>query len=96
MTQQFGEDSIQLIREHRRVTRLTPLTLVPISFIYGKRYLYSEYNTYKDNILKQHIILKDPLLQKYLKMIGISNTSIPSSTMIPLGHLLALHYIYKY
>lgn len=97
MSEQFGNDSIELISKKRGIKRLTPLTLVPISFIYGKIQLYNYYHTDENFLLKKkHVILKDPLLQKYLKKIGINNNSIPSFTMVPLGDLLALHYIYGY
>jgi hypothetical protein len=97
ITHNFGNNSLEIIKEHRNIRRLTPLTLVPITFIYGHKILQNQYNTSSNRLLtKSHKILKDPLLQKYFKMIMVKNTAIPSSTMIPIGNLLSLHYVYEY
>lgn len=100
LIEHFGNNSHTLIKEHRNIRTITPLTLVPITFIYGSKGLKYQYGTSVNSTFNRSTesnrILKDPLMVTYLKMIGLQSTNIPTATMVPLGKLLTLHYIYNY
>ena len=95
----WGNRILDIFMKYRGIKLLTTSTLVPIGLLLGKDYLESilinEQKGGGDLELPDDLlVLDDPLLGNYLKLMGIGSLSLTANTLIPLGLLSLIYFIY--
>ena len=96
-----GNRALDLYLKYTGIKTLNSATLVPFALILGKD-MFADVIKYgvvvqkggKDPLAKNIPLVDDPLLGTYLKFMGLSTLDLTPTTLVPLGILVGLHYLY--